>query len=263
ESEKEELTGVQKKDSVQFDFFDGNRLIRTLKYKTPEKAGFHRIHWSLDEKGPNRPARKINKSKKESSGITVKPGTYKVKIMHGTLSDSTMIKVETDPRVKTSKAALEEVYNAGKKLENYTQLAADAVKQLVENKMLANKFQKEMKDLDKEKYRDQIEASKDIVKEIDSLVALYIGKEDKRQGITRNPEITVMQRLGTARGYVSSRKTGLTKTENNLIQFAQEQLKSTLFKTNAFFTEKWKPYQDSVETLDLSPFKETKIFSLD
>ena len=49
-SDKPELTGVQKKDSVQFDFYDGQRLIRSLKYKTPEKAGFHRIFWGMDEK---------------------------------------------------------------------------------------------------------------------------------------------------------------------------------------------------------------------
>ncbi|MGI9552716.1 MAG: WD40/YVTN/BNR-like repeat-containing protein, partial [Aurantibacter sp.] len=41
----DEKDGVAKKDSVQFQFFDGDRLIRTLKYKTPEKAGFHRIYW--------------------------------------------------------------------------------------------------------------------------------------------------------------------------------------------------------------------------
>ena len=94
-------------------------------------------------------------------------------------------------------------------------------------------------------------------------MALYIGKEDKRQGITRNPEITVMQRIGVATRYVASRQTGITKTERELISYAKEELKMALDKTNAFFTEKWKPYRQSIEGLDLSPFKKTAVFNLE
>jgi phosphoenolpyruvate synthase/pyruvate phosphate dikinase len=160
-------------------------------------------------------------------------------------------------------ASINEVYALGKKLEGFTQTAADAVKQLVENKNLANKFQKELQDLDKEKFKEHIEASKNIVKEIDSVVALYLGKEDKRQGITRNPEPSVEQRLSTASYYVSTRQSGITETEKRLVRFAEDELKLALDKTNAFFNEKWKPYRDSIETLDTSPFKETETFSLD
>lgn len=251
------------KDSIFFKFYDGDRLIRTLGHKTPKKAGFHRIYWELDEKGPDRPARKISKSKKEEGGIDVKPGTYKVKVHYGDLVDSTSVTVKTDPRLQTSLASINEVYEMGKKLQDYTQTAADAVNQLVKSKDLANKFQKEMKELDKEKYKDQIKESTNIVKQIDSIVALYLGKEDKRQGITRNPEINVMQRLNTAGFYTQTRKSGVTETEKNLIKFAEDELKSALDKTNSFFNEKWKPYRDSVEALDLSPFKETETFSID
>ena len=261
--DKKELTGVGKKDSIQFDFYDGDRLIRTLKYKTPKKKGFHRIYWGLDEKGPDRPARKISKRKSEPSGATVRPGTYKVKVTFGKAMDSTMVTVKTDPRLDMTTDHINAVHTTRKQLEHFTQTAADAVKQLVESKDLANKFQKEMKDLDKDTYKDQIKASRDIVKQIDSVVALYIGKEDKRQGITRNPEITVMQRIGVATRYVASRKTGITKTERELISYAKEELKMALDKTNAFFTEKWKPYRQSIEGLDLSPFKKTAVFNLE
>jgi photosystem II stability/assembly factor-like uncharacterized protein len=260
---EKELSGVQKKDSLQFDFYEGNRLVRTLKYRTPEKKGFHRIYWELDEKGPDRPARKISKRKNERGGVTVKPGSYKVKVTFGETTDSTMVTVKTDPRLNVDMASINEVYNTQKELEGLTQTAADAVKQLVESKDLVSKFQKEMSDLDKEKYMDQIKASKDITKQIDSVVALYIGKEDKRQGITRNPEITVMQRIGTATRYVATRKTGITKTERELISYAKDELKTALEKTNSFFMEKWKPYRTSIESLDLSHFKETQEFKLD
>ncbi len=260
--EKDELTGVQKKDSIQFDIYDGGRLIRTLKYKTPKKKGFHRIYWGMDEKGPDRPARKINKEKRERGGVDVKPGTYKVKVSFGESRDSTIIEVKTDPRLNVNQGSISEVYDYGKKLGSYTQTAAHAVKQLVESKDLANKFQKEMKEMDKNKYKDEIKASKDIVKQIDSVIAIYIGKEDKRQGITRNPETNVMQRIGNARFYVGTRKTGITQTEKNLIKFAEDDLKSALNTTNSFFSDKWKSYKEQIEALDLSPFKETETFSL-
>lgn len=220
------------------------------------------MYWGLDEKGPDRPARKISKQKNERGGATVKPGTYKVKVTFGKSTDSTMVTVKTDPRLNMSTASINEVYQARKQLEQYTQTAADAVKQLVESKDLANKLQKEMKDLDEEKYKDQIKASKEITKQIDSVVALYIGKEDKRQGITRNPEITVMQRIGTATRYVATRKTGLTQTEKDLISYAKDELETALEKTNSFFNEDWKPYKATIENLDLSPFKETKTFTI-
>ncbi|RNC89717.1 MAG: hypothetical protein ED555_09670 [Allomuricauda sp.] len=260
---KKKLTGVQKKDSVQFDFYDGDRLIRTLKYKTPDKKGFHRIYWGLNERGPDRPARKIRKRNSEPGGTTVKPGTYKVKVSFGETSDSTRVTVKTDPRINVSIASINEVYETRKQLETHIQTAADAVKQLVESKDLANKYQKELNDADKEAYKDQIKASKDIVKQIDSLVALYIGKVDKRQGITRNPEITVMQRLNTANFYSGTRKNGITATERRLIQFAKDDLDAALKKTNSFFSDTWKGYRESIEAVDLSPFKETKTFTID
>ncbi|WP_127021118.1 WD40/YVTN/BNR-like repeat-containing protein [Flagellimonas beolgyonensis] len=253
---------AKSKDSIAFEFYDGDRLIRTLKFKTPEKAGFHRIYWGLDEKGPDRPSRTIPKRNRERGGMDVKPGTYKVKVIYGDAVDSTSVTVKTDPRLDVSMASINEVYATGKKLEAYTQTAADAVKQLVESKNLANKYKKELKDLDKDKFKDQIKASEEIVKQIDSVIDLYLGKDDKRQGIVRSPEPNVTNRLGTASSYVRSRKTGITETEKQLIKFAEDDLRNALNKTNAFFNEKWKAYRSSIESLDLSPFKETQTFNI-
>ncbi len=262
EEPKDKLTGVQKKDSIMFQFFNGDNLIRTIKKKTPEKAGFHRIYWEMDEKGPDRPARKISKNKNERGGIDAKPGNYKIKVTFGEMSDETIIEVKSDPRLNTSLSAINEVYETAKRLDVLTQTAADAVKQLVESKNVANKYQKELKELDEDKYKDQIKGSKEIIKQIDSVIALYLGKEDKRQGITRNPEITVMQRISNASFYTRTRKTGITATERKLIQFAEDDLNEALIKTNTFFSDKWKAYREEIEKQEVSPFKEIKVFNL-
>lgn len=266
EDAEEKEVGEKKKatkDSIYFRFYNKERLIRTLKYKTPDSAGFHRIYWGLDEKGPDRPSRTIRKRKNEAGGVAVKPGTYKVKVQYADWVDSTSITVKSDPRFAANTASINEVYATGKQLEGHIQTASDAVKQLVESKNLATKYQKEMKELDKEKFKEQIKASKDIVKAIDSVTAIFIGKEDKRQGIVRNPEVTVMQRLNNARFYSATRKAGITQTERDLITYAENDLKAALQKTNVFFANRWKTYRESIETLELSPFKETQTFNLE
>ena len=139
---------------------------------------------------------------------------------------------------------------------------ADAVKQLAQSKKVADSYAADLKKLDKEKYKSQIEASKEISKKVDTLLATYVGKVDKRQGITRNPEMTVTRRIYNAYGYVQSRPDGMTATEQNLIAFAEADLKKALSETNAFFSNDWKAYKEEMEGLDLSPFKETKTFTL-
>ncbi|WP_188604632.1 WD40/YVTN/BNR-like repeat-containing protein [Aquaticitalea lipolytica] len=253
---------VIKWDSLSLQIYDGERLIRTLKQKAPEKSGVHKWTWYMDEAGVERPSKSTRKRNNEPGGASVKPGKYKAVLTFGDLKSEEMITVKTDPRLDVSSANINEVYAASKELENMQQTAADAVKQLVESKKIADAYQSDLKKLDKDTYKEQIKASKDIIKKIDDIIDIYLGKEDKRQGITRNPEITVMERLGNANGYVQSRKNGLTTTENTLIKHAKDELNSALDKTNTFFNNDWKTYQSTMESLKASPFKETKTFKL-
>ena len=253
---------VVKWDSLSLQIYDGERLIRTLKQKAPEKSGIHKWTWYMDEAGVERPSKSTRKRNNEPGGASVKPGKYKAVLTFGDLKSEEMITVKTDPRLDVSSANINEVYAASKELENMQQTAADAVKQLVESKKIAEAYQSDLKKLDKNAYKEQIKASKDIIKKIDDIIDIYLGKEDKRQGITRNPEITVMERLGNANGYVQSRQNGLTTTENTLIKHAKDELNSALDKTNTFFNNDWKTYQSTMESLKASPFKETKTFKL-
>lgn len=160
-------------------------------------------------------------------------------------------------------ANINEVYATSKELEKMGQTAVDAVKQLVESKQIAEKFQSDLKKLDKDKYKDEIKASKDIIKDIDKILDIYLGKEDDRQGITRNPEVTIMQRYGLARSYVGSRQNGITSTERTLIKNAEDALKDALDKTNTFFNDSWNTYKSKMEQLQINPFKKVKTFQLD
>ena len=132
----------------------------------------------------------------------MKPGQYRLKLLFGDQTSENRIDVEYDPRLNISTAATNEIYEALKEMDKDQQTIADAVKQLVESKAIAKELTSKLTKTDKERYTEDIKISKDIVKEIDRLIAFFLGKEDTRQGITRNPEVTVMQRYSTARRYV-------------------------------------------------------------
>ena len=259
ESTAEDTTGKHK-DSLYLRLYNGNTLIRTLKRKIPDSSGVYRWRWFMDEAGVSRPSRRIREQKNEPGGVSVKPGTYRAELSYMDVKSATTIKVESDPRLDIPQKAINESYSARKELQKMTGIAAEAVKQLVESKTTVEEFQKKLKKKDKDKYKDELKSGKDLIKKIDSLIALYIGKEDKRQGITRNPEVTVMRRIGTASGYAGSRPSGLTATEERLIRQAKEQFASVIRETNEFFVTEWSQYKSKMEQMDLSPFKETKTF---
>ena len=133
----------------------------------------------------------------------------------------------------------------------------------VESKNIADSYVANLKKLDKDAFKDQIKASKEIAKKIDTIINLYFGKPDNRQGITSSDDIPVRSRIGTASWYVQSRKNGITTTEKTLITHAEEAVSDLVTQTNTFFAEDWKNYQVDMEKLKLNPFKPVQIFLLD
>jgi photosystem II stability/assembly factor-like uncharacterized protein len=260
DDKKTEKKPEVKYDSIKLEIYDGTRLIRTLKQKAPKEDGVHRMFWYLNEKGADRPSRTIRKRRSEPSGVGVKPGTYQLKMYFGDQTSESSINVEYDPRLNMSTSAINEVYNTSKDMEKDQQLMADVVKQLVESKNIASGFKSKLSKEDKEKYKEEIKASSEIVKEIDKLIATFLGKVDRRQGITRNPEVTVSQRFYTARQYVGSRYGNITDTERQLIKQYKDALNEAVQDVNEFFNEDWKAYRNKVENISISPFKETKKF---
>ncbi|WP_397363176.1 hypothetical protein [Olleya sp. R77988] len=260
EADKNEI----KWDSISLKIYDNEKLIRTLKRKVPKEKGLHKWTWYMDEKGVDRPSRTIKKSKRESGGVDVKPGNYRAVLEYGDQKDETVITIASDPRLDVSTQNTNEVYSALKDIEHMRQIAADATKQLVENKKLAEKYKKELTDLDKEKYKDEIKSSKEIIKNIDKILDIYLGKQDKRQGITRTLDVSINNRLRTASWYVGSRQKGLTSTEKTLLQHAKTDLQAALEQTNTFFNDTFKPYYQSIIKINMTKgIDEIKTFKLD
>ncbi|MBP93904.1 MAG: hypothetical protein CMC55_07295, partial [Flavobacteriaceae bacterium] len=251
---------VTTKDSITLQFYDGERLIRTLKRETPKETGVHKWTWYMDEAGVSRASRSIRKQKNEPGGVSVKPGIYRVVMTYGDETSEKNITVQSDPRLTVSQANIDAIYTTYKRLEQLQETMADVVKQLVESKNIADKYASDLKKLDKEQYKDAIKESKEVSDKIDDLINLYLGKPDKRQGITNSDEIPVSSRLGTASWYTQSRKNGITATEITLIKHATDALNEAITKTNTFYSETWNTYQSTMEKLELNPFKPVKMF---
>ena len=252
---KREKDIVSQWDTLKLQIFDGERLIRTLKQKTPEDNGIHYWSWYMDEKGVQRPSKSVRKSKREPSGVRVLPGTYKAVLNYGNLSTETTIEVKNDPRLEINIEAQKAVYKATKQLETYQSTAAKATKQLAESKKIAEDYLKALKEKDKDTYSNSIEQTESIIETIEDKFALFFGKVDERQGITSDPNVSVLERLGTASYYVSTRQNGLTSTEETLIKNAKNDLTNALEQVNSFFENDWKDYRSKIETIDLNPFK--------
>lgn len=252
---KREKDIVSQWDTLKLQIFDGERLIRTLKQKTPEDNGVHYWSWYMDEKGVQRPSKSVRKSKREPSGVRVLPGTYKAVLNYGNLSTETTIEVKNDPRLEINIEAQKAVYKATKQLETYQSTAAKATKQLAESKKIAEDYLKALKEKDKDTYSNSIEQTESIIETIEDKFALFFGKVDERQGITSDPNVSVLERLGTASYYVSTRQNGLTSTEETLIKNAKNDLTNALEQVNSFFENDWKDYRSKIETIDLNPFK--------
>ena len=249
----------EQKDSLFLNIYDGERLIRTLKKKTPKESGFYKWTWRMDEKGKERPSRRIRKNKFESSGVSVKPGNYKIELTFNDEKSYSSINVINDPRVEIN-SNIDQQYNSLKEIDDLLQKSADVVRQLVESKNIANSLKSRLNKLDKDKFKDEINLSSKMVKQTDSLVALFLGKIDKRQGITRNKESNVQEKIYKAYYYISSRPNGNTITESNLMKHANNSLNKAVKQVNAFFTEKWKSYKKEMDKLEYSEFKDVKQF---
>jgi hypothetical protein len=261
EDKLETLTEI-KWDSLQLQLFDGERLIRTLKQKAPKESGIHSWKWNMDEKGVEWPSKKIQKSTREPSGVQVIPGTYRAVLSYGDQSSETRIEVQSDPRIPYNAKAVQAVYDSSKTFEQLQQTTAEAVKQLVESNEIVSEFSDKLNEKDKELHKDALKNCKEITEKIDTILALYFGKEDKRQGITSDPVVSVTERIGTALYYIGTRQNGITDTEHSLVEHAKTAIDNALKTTNRFFEEDWVDFKTEMETKDLSPFKNIKTFEL-
>ena len=249
-------------DSIQLKIYDGDRLIRTLKKKTPKENGIHTWTWYMDEKGTQSPSKKLKESKREPSGVSVLPGNYTTVLSYGDQVSKTRITIENDPRITRNQEASLEIYEVLKEMEDLKKVTVNAVKQLAESKKIVSKFLDRLTEKNKGDYAENVEKCNKIKEKIDAILALYFGKEDTRQGITNTPEVSVIDRYRTANYYIGTRQNGMTETEHILLKQAKEALSEALKSTNLFFETEWVDFKLKMENIEFTDFETIKTFKI-
>ena len=261
--EKEEKV---KLDSIKLEIYNAQGdLIRTLTRKTPKENGLHKMQWYFDEKGVSRPSRRDRRNRGgEPGGVTVLPGTYKLKMTFGEMVDSTSIDVAYDPRIEMPMAVLEAKYNLLKDLETTMSVATKAVDRLKSSIKILDDYKTRIEaEEDKETFEPLLKQHKMLKDTINTLLDEMLGKVDKRQGITRNEVPSAISYLYTARRYVGPLEQVPGPTQETLIKNAKDKLSVVLEKINGFYETQWPEYRKSVEELKLTPFKPVERFELE
>ena len=263
ETEKLKVDTKSKNDSLVLKVYnDQNKLIRTVKQKLPKDDGIHRLTWQLDEKGVQRPSRSTSQRGRnfEPRGVTVLPGTYKLVLSYGKEKDSTSISVAFDPRIDISYKTLLAKYELLKEVEKNMEQMAAISKQLNESKEIVKQYKKHLNDLKDKKHDNLLKKHDSINKKLDYFIDELLGKEDKRQGITRNPDPTIVSNLFTAYMYINDLMQQPGTTESQLLENAIKAFNNYKISVNQFYNDDWKAFKNEVEQLNLSLFKEAKMF---
>ena len=263
EAEKTKVDTKSKNDSLVLKVYNHqNKLIRTVKQKPPTDDGIHRITWRLDEKGVQRPSRSTSQRGRnfEPRGVTVLPGTYKLVLSYGKETDSTNVTVAFDPRINVSHKILQAKYDLLKDVEKNMEQMAEISKQLNESKEIVKQYKKQLNDLKDKKYDPLLKKHDSINKKLDYFIDELLGKEDKRQGITRNPDPTIVSNLYNASSYINDLLQEPGLTEKQLLDNALKAFNNYKINLNQFYTDDWKTFKNEVEQLNLSLFKEPKMF---
>ncbi len=258
-SDKKESDEKKKeKEKVKFEIFDASgELIRTFE-RTPSQDGINRTTWGLEMKGVSNPSRnKPRPNAQEPRGSTVLPGTYKVKINYGSYSDSTSVVVESDPRIDIPMSALRANMELSNEVNALREKLAKSTAKLVEAKEIVEVAENLAKadSRSKEELKAVNEANKATGKKIDELLDSIFGKRDDRQGITRNPEPTVMNQLSGPLRYMRNDFDGPSSNERNLLRLAKEAVDEAIANIEDFVAKDWPAYQKTIEEAKLSPFK--------
>ncbi len=263
ESVKATSDSKSKIDSLTLNVYNHkNELIRTIKQKTPTDNGINRMFWRLDEKGVRRPSRGTAQRGRgfEPRGVTVLPGTYKLVLSYRKDKDSTFVDVVYDPRIAITNAVLEAKYKLLKDTEKTMEQMANISQQLNESKEIVKQYKKQIGDLKDKKHADLLKKHDSITKQLDGFVDELLGKEDKRQGITRNPNPNIASNFFTASMYINDLLQFPGTTELQLMENATKAIEEFKAKVNTYYQNDWTDFKNQVEKLNLTLFKEAKTF---
>ncbi len=234
---------------------DKNELIRNLKWKAD--TGLNRQWWGMEERGVRAPGSpKPRPGAPEPGGMNVFPGTYKVVLALGKDSDSTMLTVKDDPRIKKSTDVVMAQRVMVDRLRKSSAKLTEAMDRLTEWEEVLGKMKIQLtgaEGKEADSLRRTTTALQDSIKLIREFVS---GKTSDKQGIVRGPQITVLNRMQRAQQYVMAKSVAPGPQEEALMQSAETYITEAVKKVNDFYAGRWMNYRRQVEAVKVPLFKD-------
>jgi len=236
-----------------------NELIRTNKIKTD--TGFNRNYWNYESKGIRQPGSqkpKPGSPEPVNYAQAVFPGTYKMLISLGEQTDSTLIIVQPDPNVPIDKQVYDAKTTVMKRLEKSTTQLTEVTDRLADAEESIVKIEAELKNVEGKEADSLRKVGKAMTDSIKTIRQFIFGKPQEKQGYGSPYQLTVNDKLQTARGSVLSKNKIPDAEEMNQVVIAETLVAKAVEKTNAFFTGKWQEYKKLVEAMPVKIFQEYK-----
>ena len=247
-----------KYDSLTLEVFTAQgQKIYTKKEKAAPDNGVNRMIWNLTETGLYPPSReKIPATVPEPAGLTVIPGSYKLRLTFGGQKDSTTLTVKADPRYPEHGSVLQARYAMLKDLQNMTGIATKAMTRLRESKEVTDSYEKQLKEAKRDDLKVATEKTKAVKDSISSLMDFIVGEVTKRQGFSAPVKRPPTYYVTTAKSYIGTSKDPVSATDQRVFKQAEEQITTMISRVNEFYEKAWTEYRTLMEKINLSPFKE-------
>lgn len=236
---------------VNIEVFDAEgEKIRTLTHE-PD-TGINRIYWGLEQKGVRYPGSpKPKKDSPEPGGVSVLPGTYKIKLTFHEASDSTALEVIQDPRLNLNLGGLEQLDALRKRVLQDRESLTLAVDRIDETQKTLDQIETQIPEGDTT-YKTLREAVKTMRDSLDHLRKQVLD-DSEVQGI-RSDDSVLNSRLGSLTSYILYNRETPGKQVNDQLERVEADIDSYLERVNRFFREDFQTFRQQVEAAALSPF---------
>jgi hypothetical protein len=257
-NKNEEDSAFKKIDKVQVTILNSNsEEIRT--YQRDFENGINRISWDLCEKGTRWPSlQKPSKDadKNDPSGVSVLPGTYRVVIAYGPISDTTTVTVHADPRLDISEKDLASNQDFDRQTEEQISKVSRVAAEMRKAKKGIDAIEEQLKEKEGDEWKEakaKLKAAKDSFE----VVRLAIFGKENMKGYYEQPE-TWMSIAGTTRYSIGSNRGAIGQNNQNQFKLLVKKTDEVVALANKFFKEDWPAFKTYFEENPISLLTDIK-----
>ncbi len=234
---------------VTVEIVDGEgKVIR--RFRGPAKPGINRVVWDLRRKAPEFPSLEAPRRRPgmDRPGVTVLPGTYKVRLKLEGKIDSAEVRVLPDPRLPVTEADRQAKFAALMRVERDIKTAAEAMKRLRKTRQAIRDLLEKIRERRDSTARQVRQSAQKLQQKLDSLMHQIVQKEV--QGLLRDPRVLSAQ-LGYVYRSLQSSWDAPTPAQMKYLEIAEKRLAAVLEQINRFYAEELPPFRAQVEALQL------------